>query len=131
MADTNASAAGTQTAGEVTQTGLLEQIVDTGEFAPEGRQRGRDLIKEFIAQVLDGSMTVARDAEMMITARIAQIDHLLSIQLNEILHHPDFQRLEASWRGLQHLVKNTSTSPTLKIRVLNATKAELLRDIQK
>ncbi len=44
-------------------------------------------MKEFVAQVLDGSMTIAKDAEMMINARIAQIDHLLSLQLNEILHH--------------------------------------------
>ncbi len=60
------------------------------------RERGKDLVKEFVAQVLEGSMTVAKDAEMMINARIAQIDHLLSLQLNEILHHPQFQKLEGS-----------------------------------
>ena len=62
-------------------------------------------MKEFVAQVLDGSMTVAKDAEMMINARIAQIDHLLSLQLNEIMHHAQFQKLEGSWRGLKYLME--------------------------
>ena len=65
-------------------------------------------------------MTVAKDAEMMINARIAQIDHLLSIQLNEILHHPSFQKLEGIWRGLKYLMDQSETGTQLKIRVLNA-----------
>ena len=56
---------------------------------------------------------------MMINARIAQIDHLLSIQLNEIMHHPAFQKLEGSWRGLKYLMDNSETGVGLKIRVLN------------
>ena len=71
------------------EKGLLDQIVEQGRFGADttARERGKNLVKEFVAQVLEGSMTVAKDAEMMINARIAQIDHLLSIQLNEILHH--------------------------------------------
>ena len=46
------------------------------------------------------SVTLARDTEAMINARIAQIDHLISLQLNEVMHHPEFQKLEGSWRGL-------------------------------
>ena len=112
---------------------LLDQIVEQGRFGAEAsaRERGKDLVKEFVAQVLDGSMTIAKDAEMMINARIAQIDHLLSIQLNEILHHPSFQKLEGSWRGLKYLMDNSETGVGLKIRVLNVTKKELLRDIEK
>ena len=62
---------------------------------------------------------------------IAQIDHLLSLQLNEIMHHPEFQKLEGSWRGLKYLMDNSETGVGLKIRVLNASKQELLRDIEK
>jgi len=118
---------------EAQEASLLDQIVEQGRFGVEAasRERGRDLVKEFVAQVLDGSMTVAKDAEMMINARIAQIDHLLSLQLNEILHHPAFQKLEGSWRGLKYLMDNSETGTGLKIRVLNATKKELLRDIEK
>src|SRR5271163_571553 len=115
------------------ESSLLDQIVEQGRFGKEtaSRERGKDLVKEFVAQVLDGSMTVAKDAEMMINARIAQIDHLLSLQLNEIMHHAQFQKLEGSWRGLKYMMDNTETGVGLKIRVFNATKKELLRDIEK
>src|SRR5664279_2504156 len=115
------------------EQGLLDQIVEQGRFGADvqARDRGRNLVKEFVAQVLEGSMTVAKDAEMMINARIAQIDHLLSIQLNEIIHAPAFQKLEGSWRGLKHLLDHSETGVGLKIRVLNVSKKELLRDIEK
>jgi type VI secretion system protein ImpC len=115
------------------EKGLLDQIVEQGRLGTDAqaRDRGKNLVKEFVAQVLDGSMTVAKDAEMMINSRIAQIDHLLSIQLNEILHNPAFQKLEGSWRGLKYLMDHSETGVGLKIRVMNATKRELLRDIEK
>jgi type VI secretion system protein ImpC len=118
---------------EAQEASLLDQIVEQGRFGAEtaARERGKDLVKEFVNQVLDGSMTIAKDAEMMINARIAQIDHLLSLQLNEILHHPAFQKLEGSWRGLRYLMDNSETGVGLKIRALNVTKKELLRDIEK
>ena len=76
-------------------------------------------------------MKVSADAEAMINARIAQIDHLLSIQLNEILHHAAFQKLEGTWRGLKYLMDQSETSDQLKIKVLNVSKKELLRDLQR
>jgi type VI secretion system protein ImpC len=132
MADRQTQATA-KTAAESVEKGLLDQIVDEGRFGKDvaSRERGMSLVKEFVEQVLDGSMTVARDTEMMINARIAQIDHLISIQLNEILHHPSFQKLEGSWRGLKYLLDNSETSVMLKIRVLNCTKKELLRDMQR
>ncbi len=118
---------------EQSELSLLDQIVEQGRFGKEteAKERGRDLIKEFVAQVLDGSMIVAKDAEMMINARIAQIDHLLSLQLNEILHNPQFQKLEGTWRGLKYLMDNCEAGVSIKVRVLNVNKKELLRDIEK
>jgi len=115
------------------EKGLLDQIVEQGRFGADtaARERGKNLVKEFVAQVLEGSMTVAKDAEMMINARIAQIDHLLSLQLNEIMHNPAFQKLEGTWRGIKYLVDHSETGTQLKIRALNVNKKELLRDIEK
>ena len=76
-------------------------------------------------------MLVSKDTEAMINARIAQIDQLISSQLNEIMHHPEFQKLEGSWRGLNYLVMNSETGETLKIRVMNVSKKDLLRDMEK
>src|SRR5580658_10851567 len=129
MADPQTATQTTAPAGQTVETGLLDQIVQEGRFGSDvaAKERGRNLVKEFVAQFLEGSMTIARDAEMMINARIAQIDHLLSIQLNEILHHPSFQKLEGSWRGLRYLLSQSETSAMLKIKVLNVSKKDLLR----
>lgn len=121
------------TATETTEVSLLDQIVEQGRLGRDEseRQRGKDLVKEFVAQFLEGNMTLSRDSEAMINARIAQIDHLISIQLNEIMHHPQFQRLEASWRGLKYLLNQSETGEMLKLKVLNVSKKELLRDLQR
>ncbi|HUL16870.1 MAG TPA: type VI secretion system contractile sheath large subunit [Terriglobales bacterium] len=119
-----------QAASKTTEGSLLDQIVEQGRFGT-AREKGRDMIKEFVSQFLEGEMAPSRDADATINARIAQIDRLISLQLNEILHHPDFQKLEASWRGLKYLMSQSETSSLLKIRVLNASKKEVLRDLQR
>ncbi len=125
--------AAAQAEEKAAEVGLLDQIVEGSGIATDdaSRARGRDLVKEFVAQVLDEEMTISHDTEAMINARIAQIDHLLSIQLSEIMHAPEFQKLEGSWRGLFYLLEKSETSDKLKIRVLNVTKKELLRDLQR
>ncbi len=116
-----------------TEKGLLDQIVEQGRLGrdAESRTRGKDLVKEFVSQFLEGSMTLSLDSEQMINARIAQIDHLISLQLNEVMHHPAFQKLEGTWRGLKYLVNNSETSEMLKIKIFNASKKDLLRDLQR
>jgi type VI secretion system protein ImpC len=126
-------AAPAQPVEQTVEHSLLDQIVEEGRMArdPAAKERGKDLVKEFVNQVLEGAMTVSKDAEMMINARIAQIDHLVSLQLNEVLHAKQFQKLEGSWRGLKYLMDQSETSDKLKIKVLNVTKKELLRDLQR
>src|SRR5689334_11453656 len=120
-------------AAQTAELGLLDQIVEQGRFGKEApaKERGKDLIKRFVGEVLEGSITVGRDTEAMINARIAQLDHLISLQLNEIMHTPEFQKLEGTWRGLKYLLSQTETSTMLKIKVLNVSKKELLRDLQR
>ena len=94
---------------------LLDQIIDDGRMAREESQKAyaKDLIGEFVGQVMEGTMTISKDTEAMINARIAQIDKLISDQLNEVMHHEDFQKLEASWRGLHYLVNKSETGERL------------------
>jgi type VI secretion system protein ImpC len=133
MAKEERAKAPAQAAVQVAEKGLLDQIVEDGRVGTDvaTRERGKSLVKEFINQVLEGEVTVSKDVEAMINARVAQIDHLLSIQLNEVLHYPQFQKLEASWRGLKYLISQSETSVMLKIRVMNVSKKELLRDLQR
>src|SRR3954453_21516989 len=112
---------------------LLDRIIKEGKMARDESQQAyaRDLVGEFVNQILDEGMTVSKDTVASIEARVAHIDQLLSDQLNEILHDETFQQLEASWRGLHYLVMNTETSTRLKLRLLNVTKKELLSDLEK
>src|ERR1035438_3802615 len=116
MANEAKGAATPKITEQVGEKSLLDQIVETGRVGTDSasRERGKNLVKEFITQVLEGSVAVSKDTEAMINSRIAQIDHLLSIQLNEILHHPTFQKLESSWRGLRYLISQSETSAMLR-----------------
>ncbi|HEV2136452.1 MAG TPA: type VI secretion system contractile sheath large subunit [Terracidiphilus sp.] len=128
-----AAAAATQATEAVAEQSLLEQIVSQGRFTRDAAslERGRDMVKEFVNQVLQGQMALTRDAEATIAARIAQIDRLISLQLNEVLHYPAFQKLEGTWRGIKYLMDQSETSEMLKIKVLNVSKRELLKDLQR
>jgi type VI secretion system protein ImpC len=126
-----APAAAAATVETTAEAPLLDRIIAKGRLARDDSQkeRARDLVGEFVHQILDEGMTVSRDTMTMIQSRIAHIDELLSRQLDEILHHPDFQKLEASWRGLHYLVMNTETGSRLKLRLLCLTKKELFKDL--
>jgi type VI secretion system protein ImpC len=129
MADETQAA--TESGAAAAELSLLDQIISKGKLARDEQQkpRAKDLVGEFVNQILEQGMTVSRDTMAMIQAQIARIDEMLSKQLNEILHHPDFQKLEASWRGLHFLVMNTETSTRLKLRLLCASKQEVFKDL--
>jgi type VI secretion system protein ImpC len=131
-ANTATTAAG-QAAAPASEQTLLDQILSQGRFNRDAAtmERGRDMVKEFVSQVLDGHMTLTRDAEASIQTRIAQIDKLISLQLNEVLHYPAFQKLESTWRGIKYLLDQSETSDMLKIKVLNVSKRDLLKDLQR
>ena len=115
------------------EASLLDQIVEKGRFGVDApaRERGKDMIKQFVNEVLAGTITVARDADAMLNARIAQIDRLITAQVNEIMHAPQFQKLESTWRGLHYLLSQSETSELLKIKVMNVSKKDLLKDLQR
>ncbi len=115
------------------ETSLLEQIIQEGRLVRDESQKGwaKDVLGEFVKQVMEGAVTTSKDTELIINARIAQLDRLISHQLNEIMHHPDFKKLEASWRGLNYLVQESETGEMMKIKVMNVSKKDLLKDMEK
>ena len=135
MADNEQQAqpAAAQAAEATEEVSLLDKIISDGRLAREESQRdfAKDVIGEFVAQVMEGAMTISKNTEAMINARISAIDKLISDQLNEVMHHEDFQKLEGSWRGLAYLVNNSETGEMLKIRVMNVSKKDLLKDMEK
>ncbi|KAB8051457.1 MULTISPECIES: type VI secretion system contractile sheath large subunit [Janthinobacterium] len=115
-----------------TEIDLLDQIVEQSKVAKSSVEhaRARDLISELVSQVMEGTVVVSNNLAATIDARVAELDRLISQQLSAIMHAPEFQKLESSWTGLHYLVKNTSTGTNLKIKMMNATKRELVKDFQ-
>ena len=104
------------------------------EFSPKTEQAREavDLaVKTLAEQALASSFTMSDDAYKSIEAIIGAIDKKLSEQINLILHHDDFQKLESAWRGLHHLVSNTETDDKLRIRVMDVSKEELRRTLRR
>jgi type VI secretion system protein ImpC len=112
---------------------LLDQVISETRIGRDEEQRAqsRRQIATLVEEVMKGTVRISKDLEATISARIADIDDLLSQQLNEAMHAPEFQQLEASWRGLHYLVDCAETSPMLKLRVLNVSKNDLLRDLER
>ena len=141
--EATASAASTTQETPAVEQDLLQQILAESrqdilkasrireDAAPEEKTGQLDLVSQLVEEVMKGAVKVSADTEAMLNARIAEIDELLSAQLNAIMHDPEFQKLEASWRGLHYLVDRSETSTKLQIRVMHATKKELLRDMEK
>jgi type VI secretion system protein ImpC len=112
--------------------GLLDKII--GATRPQNdreAERAKDYFSQFLKQVVQPGQVVSKDVEQNIKFWISQIDKKLSSQLNEVMHHPDFQKLESTWRGLHYLVHQSETGEQLKIRVLNVNKRELFKDLEK
>ncbi|HEY0894317.1 MAG TPA: type VI secretion system contractile sheath large subunit [Cellvibrio sp.] len=104
------------------------------EFKPkteEAKTAVQTAVQTLAQQALSLSMTVSNDAYKAIESIIAEIDTRLSEQINTIIHHPDFLKLESAWRGLHYLVNNTETDEMLKIRFLPITKQELHRTLRR
>ncbi|MFH5926826.1 type VI secretion system contractile sheath large subunit [Roseomonas xinghualingensis] len=123
--------AGSSAAATITEDapGLLDQILSsTMQSEPD---RAQDLVKNLVEQALSGTVTFDKNLTRTFDRAIAAIDSKLSTQLNAIMHDPKFLKLEGSWRGLHYLVQNSETGTALKLRVLNVSKRDLTRDLNK
>lgn len=106
---------------------LLQQVVSaTRQTEPD---RAQELVRALVEQAEAGTIKFDRNLNRTIERAIAEIDKKLSDQLNEIIHDPRFLKLEGSWRGLHYFVMNSETGTMMKIRLLNASKRDLNRDL--
>src|ERR1700733_1193652 len=104
------------------------------EFKPKtdhAREAGEAAAQTLGEQALAHTTLIADDSLRTIQAIVAALDRKLTEQVNAIMHHADFQRMESGWRGLEHLVKNTETDEMLRIRIFDISKKELGRTLRK
>lgn len=128
---------------KATETATAEaQTAETGDFAAllkkefkpkseRAREEVESAVRTLAEQVLDKSDVVSEDLTETIQSYIAELDRKISEQLNLIMHHENFQKLESAWRGLHYLVNNTETDQLLKIRVFNVSKKELGKTLKR
>src|SRR5437867_12334246 len=107
---------------------LLDQVISaTKPLDNREAERAKSYFKQFLESAVQPGHVISKDVETNVKYWIGEIDKKLTQQLNEIMHHDDFQKLEGTWRGLKYLVDQTETGEALKIRVLNVTKRELFK----
>jgi type VI secretion system protein ImpC len=133
MSAEQTQAAGAAGAAATTEAAsLLDQVIQATRPQDEKEaDRSKTYFKQFLEGVVKPGQVVSKDVETNIKYWVGEIDKKLSAQLNAIVHHPDFQKLEGTWRGMHYLVNQSETGENLKIRVMNVRKQELLKDLEK
>ncbi|MDO8843649.1 MAG: type VI secretion system contractile sheath large subunit [Methylicorpusculum sp.] len=127
---------------KVTEAQVTEQVGEVSDFSSllnkefkpksdRAKQEVENAVQTLAEFVLKDTSLVSDDAIQSIQSIIAQIDKKLTDQVNLILHHADYQKLEGTWRGLHYMVNNTETDEMLKIRVMNISKNELGKTLKK
>ena len=115
-----------------TESSLLDQLVESARVKPgdEAYSITRQGIQAFVAQLLEPQRSVERVTAATVDDMIAGLDRKLCAQVDTILHHTDFQKLESAWRSLKFLVDRTNFRENIKIQLMSVSKQKLLDDFQ-
>lgn len=104
------------------------------EFKPKS-QKAKEAVEVAVLtlaeKLISEAITISDDSMKTIESLIAEIDRKLSEQINEIIHHEEFRKIEGTWRGFHYLANNTETDEMLKIRVMNISKADYHKTLKK
>ena len=87
-------------------------------------------VATLVREALSDDSVISEDILDTIDKMMAKLDEKLTAQVNEIIHHPEYQKLESSWRGLAYTVNNTESDASLKVLVMNVGKSELDRELR-
>ena len=118
---------------QTTHTEATESLLEQAIAATKQTERSRatELFEALAEECMTGTLTWSKNLTVTFTEAIAGIDRMVSKQLSAVMHASEFQQLEGSWRGLHHLVNNSETGSGLKIRMLNASKKAVAKDLSK
>lgn len=118
-----------QAESQTTETSFLEQAISATKQT--ARNETEELLRTLTQEAMKGTVKWDKNLSVTINAAIKAIDEAMSQQLAAVMHTEKFQKLEGSWRGLSYLVNNSETSSQLKIRMMNLSKKELGKDLEK
>jgi len=111
---------------------LLEEILAETKMTPgdEGYEIAKRGVQAFIAELVTPKREGEKIDKALVDALIAEIDVKLSKQIDEIIHHPTFQKLESAWRSLKFVIDRVDFRENIKVEVLNCSKEDLLADFE-
>ena len=111
---------------------LLDEILAETKMSPgdEGYEVARAGVQAFIAELVRPQREGEKVDKALVDAMIAEIDQKLSTQIDEIIHHADFQRMESAWRGLKFCIDRVNFRENIKVEMLNVSKEDLLMDFE-
>lgn len=117
---------------KVVETPVIEQIMEKSKYSKsdESYSIAKRGVAEFISEIVKSDNALEKINKFALDEMIAHIDHLLSKQMDEILHNEEFQKLESTWRGLRFLVERTDFNENIKIDLFDITKEEALEDFE-
>ena len=104
------------------------------EFRPKSEEANnavKGAVQTLVQQALANATLISTDSIKTIEGMVAELDKKISAQINAVIHHDDFAKMESAWRGLSYLVNNTQTSESMKIRVMNISKKDLQKMMKK
>ncbi|RWU19110.1 type VI secretion system contractile sheath large subunit [Pseudomonas alkylphenolica] len=111
---------------------LLDQIMAETMLVPtqEGYQVAKQGVAAFVGEILKSHEPDQLINKHRVDQMIAEVDRILSKQMDAILHQPEFQQLESAWRSLSLLVDRTDFRENIKLEVLHVSKEDLLDDFE-
>lgn len=117
---------------KVVDTPIIEQIMEKSKYSKsdESYSIAKRGVAEFISEIVKSDNAEEKINKFALDEMIAHIDHLLSEQMDEVLHNEEFQKLESTWRGLRFLVERTDFNENIKISLFDITKEEALEDFE-
>lgn len=130
MAETESKTQGASTgAAEIS---LLDDILAETKLKPsdDAYNVARRGVTAFITELLAPGREVDRVDKSLVDAMIAELDARMSAQVNEVLHRPEFQKLESAWRGLRFMIERVDFRENIRVQLLNVSKDELLQDFE-
>ncbi|QJC80054.1 type VI secretion system contractile sheath large subunit [Pseudomonas umsongensis] len=85
-------------------------------------------VSVFLKLLGQSSQKFERLDKVLLDEHIAALDAQISRQLDAVMHHPDFQRVESTWRGVKSLVDQTDFRQNVRIELLDISKEHLVQD---
>ena len=114
-----------ETQGSLVDDLLAQSNIKTTDATYETTKAGLGaFLNEIVAQERTGEKVTAS----LVDDLIRELDDKISNQMDEVLHHQEFQKIESAWRSLKFLIDNTDFRENIRVNMLNATKDELLED---